>query len=535
MPRSTSQLKNTLENTQVISTPSNMKPQHGKSGRHPTRQSLDTLSGHDDPGMFGRMFPTLPALEASDAALKALADAMLDASPDSAVGNNKNIPAGFTYFGQFIDHDITLDLTSIAEKHEDPTGTQNFRTPRLDLDAVYGLGPDGSPHLYARDPQTFEKTGVKFALGRNQSVPDILNGRSDIRNDLPRSAEGLALIGDSRNDENLVVAQTHLAFLKFHNKVVDFLKAKEPNLSGSALFDKARQTVTWHYQWIVLHDFVERLTQKGIVNKIVTEGRKFYRFKKTPYMPVEFSAAAYRLGHSMVRENYNYNRVFNAQGGIVVASLDLLFQFTGLSGQIIGELAGTPQGPLPAASVPSNWIIDWRRFFDFDTPEQGQPNSPESFELNHARKLDPMIIPQLHTLPGGGGNLAFRNLRRGVMLGLPSGQSVAKAMGVTPLTPEQIAQGSDGQAAKANNLHKETPLWYYILKEASIQKKGDRLGEVGSRIIAEVFVGLVHGDHSSYLWQEKNWKPTLPSAQPNTFTMVDMLKFIGEISPIDGL
>jgi hypothetical protein len=513
----------------------NMKPRHGKGGRHPTRQSLDTLSGHDDPGMFGRMFPKLPALHVSEAALQALADAMLDANPDSTAGENLHIPAGFTYLGQFIDHDITLDLTSIAEKQEDPTAIQNFRTPRLDLDALYGLGPDGSPHLYARDPNTFEKTGVKFLMGRNQPVPDILNGNSTLLNDLPRSSQGLALIGDPRNDENIVVAQTHLAFLKFHNKVIDMLSVSEPTLTGGALFDKARRIVTWHYQWLVLHDFVERLTEPGIVAKILHEGRKFYRFKKIPYMPVEFSAAAYRLGHSMVRENYNYNRVFNAQGGIVVASLNLLFQFTGLSGQIVGELAGNPQGPLPAATVPSNWIIDWRRFFDFGTPASGQPHSPESFELNHSRKLDPMIIPQLHTLPGGGGNLALRNLQRGVMLGLPSGQSVAKAIGVKPLTPEQIAQGSDGQVAKAHNLHKETPLWYYILKEASLQKNGERMGAVGSRLIAEVFVGLVHGDHSSYLWQEKNWKPTLPAKVPGTFTMVDMLQFIGDISPIDGV
>ncbi len=106
--------------------------------------------------------------------------------------------------------------------------------------------------------------------------------------------------------------------------------------------------MTWHYQWMVLHDFVERITEKGIVAKILEQGRRFYRFKKTPYMPVEFSAAAYRLGHSMVREVYSHNHIFTPGAGGIPATLDLLFQFTGLSGGIIGDLAPNPvEPPLP--------------------------------------------------------------------------------------------------------------------------------------------------------------------------------------------
>jgi len=516
LPSTAAALQPAIEAAAKASGPINIQPGHGKAGRHATRgfldsmsKSADVLSGNKDPGLFGRMFPSLPPLQASDTALQALATAMKDPNPGDSAGNNPDVPAGFTYLGQFIDHDITLDLTSIAEKEEDPLATTNFRTPRLDLDSVYGLGPDGSPQLYARNPLNGNQPGPKLLIGRNLEGPDPAGA---FRNDLPRSPEGFALIGDHRNDENLLVAQTHLAFLKFHNKVVDVLSIG-PNPPAD-IFAAARKLVVWHYQWMVLHDFVERLTEPGTVAKILHDGRKFYRFKTTPYMPVEFSAAAYRMGHSMVRERYSHNRIFNPTG------FDLLFRFTGLSGDIHGDPGLT--------AVPSNWIIDWRRFYDFKTP------AAPGFFLNPSRKLDPFLVPTLHTLPGGGGSLPFRNLRRGVNLGLPSGQDVAKAMKLAGLTSAQIATGSDGAVAKQHGLDKATPLWYYILKEAQVDGGGTRFGPVGARIVAEVFVGLVAGDKTSYL-SEPNWKPSLPAKKPGTFVMTDLLQFVGEISPIDGI
>ena len=496
-------------------------PGHGVAGRHATRALLDAQSGNKDPGMFGRMFPMLPPLKVSDAKLQALADAMLDANPGDANGNNPRIPAGFTYLGQFVDHDITLDLTSLGDKEKDPLGIENFRTPSLDLDCMYGLGPDGSPHLYARNPAAGNKHGPKLLIGKNFN-----SGEGDFNNDLPRSPEGFALIGDHRNDENLLVAQTHLAFLKFHNAVCDMLStgANPP----PDIFKEARRIVTWHYQWMVLHDWVERLTEPGIVAKILHDGRKFYRFKKIPYIPVEFSAAAYRLGHSMVRQRYAHNKIFTG------ADFSLFFAFSGLSGGIIGDLAPSPPTLPPNTAfprLPSNWIIDWRRFYELG-PSGGAP-----VNMAPSRKIDPLLVKELHSLPGGGGNLAFRNLKRGVNLGLPSGQNVAKHIKAkNPLTPDEIASDSngstDGAAAKKQGLHTATPLWYYILKEAKVRHQGERLGPVGSAIISEVFVGLVHGDHNSYLWKVKNWKPTLPAAKPGSFTMADMLRFVNDINPL---
>src|SRR3546814_923735 len=223
----------------------NMCPGHGTGGRKPTNAALKQLAGHGDPGMFGRMFAHLPPLDVPDSKLQALAAAMLDPNPDDGTLGNDNIPAGFTYLGQFVDHDITLDLTSLSDKKRDPLGLENFRTPALDLDSIYGLGPDGSPHLYARNPEEPSMVGPKLLIGKNITVP-FGNVQGDFENDLPRGPHGMALIGDPRNDENLLVAQTHLTFMKFHNTVCDMLAAE--GTGQGELFAKARQTVMWHYQ-----------------------------------------------------------------------------------------------------------------------------------------------------------------------------------------------------------------------------------------------------------------------------------------------
>jgi hypothetical protein len=517
-------------NTPAI--PQQLEMKHGHAPREMTRASVDALSDNGDPGKFGRMFPSLPPLEVADDPLFELAEAMLDPGPALPNGDATNIPAGFTYLGQFVDHDITLDLTPLDEQNADPFGIRNFRSPALDLDALYGPGPQLAPYMYARDPETFAMTG-KLLIGRAAASPNIggTGQIPELPNDLPRSNEGRAVIGDERNDENLLVAQTHLAFLKFHNKVIDILRSRPAPLTGSALFEEARRIVTWHYQWIVLFDFVERLTEDGLVRKIKHEGRKFYRFRTTPFMPVEFSAAGYRLGHSMVRERYQHNRIF----GFGIASLSTLFHFTGKSGGIVGQLSENEIGGpgQDMQMLPSNWAIDWRSFYEVIAPQ------PAGVTLNHARGLDPFIVPALHTLPGEQGRnlvLPFRNLARGVRLGLPSGQNVASAMGLQPLTGDELSTdiggGSDGTVLKAQGLHTATPLWYYILKEAQLMHDGQRLGPVGSTIIAETFLGLVHGDHKSFLWLRSNWAPELPGATPGDFTMADMLNFVGDLNPI---
>lgn len=516
---------------------------HGHGVRGMKREALHSFNGIGDPGKFGVMFPDLLPLHVGDDALFEIAQAMRDhgdvgVDPDPA-GDNEAIPAGYTYLGQFIDHDITLDTTPLDQQKADPKATDNFRTPALDLDSLYGDGPGIHPYLYQRDPTTFEIT-QPFLIGHTGASNNEKNEPiQSLRHDLPRNQVGHALIFDERNDENLLVSQTHLLMLRFHNAVVYWLKERQPSLQGMALFHEARRIVTWHYQWIVLFDFVERLTEPGLITRIKREGRRFYRFKKRPYMPAEFAAACYRLGHSMVRETYSHNRAFHpGSPRIANGTLQALFFFTGKSGKIVSELAPDPEAfpPNPQQKLPSNWVIDWRRFFDV----AGQGG--EDFTFNFSRKLDPFIAPSLHTLPGlredpteqqrRDANLAFRNLRRGVQIGLPSGQDVCRAMQIEPMSPEEIATGPDGEVAREHGLHEATPLWYYVLKEAQHHHDGRRLGPMASTIIAETFLGMVHGDEESFLWKRSNWKPELTCEQEGHFTMADLIRFVGDINPL---
>ncbi|XGW00088.1 MAG: heme peroxidase family protein [Leptolyngbya sp. BL-A-14] len=485
-------------------------------------------------GKFGRMFPELPAFVPSIDSLTALGNAMtddnkkdpLDPTRDDPNGDNPNVPAGFTYLGQFVDHDITFDPTSLKEKRVDPQALVNFRTPALDLDSVYGAGPDDQPYLFQLGDQD------KFQIGVNTESSDGKGQKIVLKDndyDLPRALSSIALLGDPRNDENLIVAQTHLAFLKFHNKIVDGLRdgtIPRQAAIGKTIFEEARQLVVWHYQWIVVYDFLDRILDSNQVNKVLNEGRSFYKFNTFPFIPVEFSVAAYRLGHSMIRSTYDYNRIFTFKDRsddtrITEATLQLLFLFTAKSGDNNITFPGLD------ATVPSNWIIDWRRFFEIDP----------AMKVNHSRKLDPFLVDPLKNLPNvpAPSSLAVRNLLRGRSLGLPSGQSVAKFMNLQPLSASDIASGSDGAVAARFGFDKETPLWYYILKEAQVQHQGLRLGEVGSRIVAEVFLGLFEGDSNSFLVRNRHWKPTLPAKVPGTFTMADLITFVGDLSPVDGL
>jgi hypothetical protein len=274
----------------------------------------------------------------------------------------------------------------------------------------------------------------------------------------------------------------------------------------------ARRLVTLHYHWVLLKDFLPRVLDSSVLDQVVKHGPKFYKPKTWAFIPVEFSAAAYRFGHTMVREKYRHNRIFNP------ATLQQLFTFTGLSGT--------------AVPVPSNWPIDWRRFFDTSVA------SPDP--RNVARKVDALLSPQLGNLPipdpdPQKRNLAVRNLIRGNAFGLPSGQSVAKKMGLQSqmLKPSDFATGTDdAAAAKLRGFDKKTPLWYYILKEAEVRGGGEHLGPVGSRSVAEVFVGLLsRGTNSRLAKENKNFKPSL-GPTPGQFTMANLLEFVGELNPV---
>jgi hypothetical protein len=479
-------------------------------------------------GRFGRMVPELTTpFDPPDEHLVELGLAMVDdATAPASSGNNDSIPAGFTYLGQFVDHDITLDTTTLTEVAQDPAAIENFRTPRLDLDSVYGLGPRVQPSLYDRN----SPGRAKLLIGATVTGGGDPNIKPGLPHDLPRNSQGFAIIGDERNDENLLVAQTHLAFMRFHNAMVDRLTGTVPD---SALFKEARRAVVDLYQAILIRDFLAKICDPAVIEAAIDK-RRFFRFEEfgkfgQPYMPVEFSVAAYRLGHTMVREVYSHNRVFRP-GGPGPGTFNFFFRFTAKSGII-----GTPDGP---SAFPSDWVIDWRRFFDFNTTDE-----TDGFRLNPTRTIDPYLAPALHRLPAALGDeagsgepsaersLAVMNLRRGVKMKLPAAQDLAQFMGVDVLPPEEIAaSGADGAVAAKHGLHERTPLWYYILKEAQIQQQGQRLGTLGSLIVAVTFIGMMQGDPESILSRDPTWRfgqpikgLVLPGADEN-FTFADLLR-----------
>ena len=459
---------------------------------------------------FSRMFSTLEKFRPDPDALIALGKAM-DETP--SVGDHPDLPAGFTYFGQFLDHDLTFDQTQgLPDGELSPEEIVLGRSPSLDLDSLYGRGPDRETKRIYADDKIHLRIGQTSVAGSPNEAEGLV-----LPNDLPRGDNPARLveatIGDSRNDENLAVAQTHLAFLKFHNAVVDRLAAA--GSSGVDLFNEARRLVTMHYQWIVLHDFLPRIIEQDVLDDVLASGRKFYQIEpgQMPTMPIEFSVAAYRLGHSMIRDTYSWNRNFEP------ATLGLLFFFSGGSGDMGGNL-------------PSNWIIDWRRFYDFS----GVPGVDAPPDRNHTRPIDTALAVDLGTLPGfpadDKASLAVRNLLRGRLVGLPSGQAVAAAIGAPALTPEQVRRGRHEAILREHDLDTQTPLWYYILKEAEVLHGGERLGPVGSRLLAETFVGLIEGSQVSILADEASWRPTLPSRQPGRFTMVDLLLLVNDLNPL---
>lgn len=503
-----------------------------------------TLSERQSAFRFSRLVPS-QALPPSDALLAALAAAMV-AGP---VETDGDVPAGFTYLGQFVDHDLTRDVTKVPFNTSVTVDQlDQARSPALDLDSVYGLGPTDPT-----DGRLYQADGAQLKLGVTASVPvpgadRALDGfdlpRRGTRAAIPREAR-MADIPDPRNDENLVVAQTHLAFMRFHNATVVELARK--GTPSALLFEKARESVVKHYQWMLVHDFLPRIVDPTIVTDVFTSGRKLFDVITVgaPTMPVEFSVAAYRCGHSMIRDDYDWNDFFNqrAPGPANKGSLENLFRFSGTSGNL--SPASDVDNPLDGSfeRLPTIWATDWTRLYDFAT-DAGEaalaPIAPAG--LNLARRIDTRLTDPLKLLPLGSfgqrgetippeqRNLAFRNLVRARMIALAGGQEVAAHMAglgiaVTPLTDAQLLNGDGGidlsglSKALRQELLAATPLWFYILREAEVN--GGKLGDVGGRIVAETFHRAIEGSRVSLL-RDPGWRPK--SSRPDgSFRMVDLL------------
>ena len=458
------------------------------------RGLLEARNDRNREGRFGYMFKRSKPFEPPDELLRQLGEQMRE--PDGA-NLDSPIPAGFTFFGQFIDHDVTFDMTPLGEQEEDPEATKNFRSAQLDLDSVYLRGPDHDGHLY--DPADPAKLKIDS---------------SATHDDLPRDSDGTtALIGDERNDENLMITQVHLAVLKFHNATVDHLREKNET-AANQVFAEAQRLTRWHYQWVVVNDFLRRVIGQTMLDQLIQpQGNGRWKITTKHYkpgsrdrsmMPVEYAAAAFRFGHSMLRAGYGINANTGAQLFKAVADNSSLNGFRAL---------------------PAELVVDWSRFFEVP----GKP-APQM-----ARKIDALLPSPVFSLPESVvpptsdpaarvGSLADRNLLRGKQVGLASGQEVAKALGETPLSNQELGVPDDP------GWNDQAPLWFYLLKESDLVAGGDHLGPVGGRIVGEVILGLLARDKGCYLHQSKQqssaWKPAPPFTDtPGQFTMADFLKF----------
>jgi Animal haem peroxidase len=481
-------------------------------GRSPTLARA--VEAETPPFRFSRMGPRGAGHQLGEANLRKIGDAMTVGG-----GGESQIPAGFTYLGQFVDHDLTFDKTRVRlAEHVSPAELLQARSPSLDLDSLYGAGPTDpeSAKFYAAD-------GLHLKMGETVAVEDIA-AREGF--DLPRgagttaAAKRKAIIPDPRNDENLAVAQTHLAFIRFHNRVVDTL---DPSVPAALRFTQAREVVTKHYQWMLRSDYLPRICARGVVNDVFRNGRKAFEVEAmptdVPTMPIEFSVAAFRLGHSMIRSAYNWNKIFDFGFG----TLDLLFTFSGGSGELGGDLR-----------LPSTWIADFRRLYDFEEAGRSGLVVPEE-KFNRAMRIDTRLARPLKTLPGFGpdrDNLAFRNLMRARVVRLATGQQMArflrnKGVTLTRLTRAQIRDGNRGAEldgltrAQRDGFLSDTPLWFYILREAELNR--GKLKGVGARIVAETFHRAMEGSQVSIV-RDPTWRPSL-GPNSTTFRMVDLLLF----------
>jgi hypothetical protein len=412
---------------------------------------------------YGLLFPELPALDTSKVVIRQIGRLV----PESDDQGDAREAAGWPFFGQFVAHDITADRSALVQ-HANVAALRNARRQKINLEFLYGAGPAGDPYFY--DATDADKL--------------LLEGH-----DLQRNIQNTAIIADPRNDSHLIMSQMHWLFSTFHNRVVDWLRAQRT--PRTEVFERARQLVRWHYQWIVLRDFLPRVIGASLAGELCETGPRWFDPSYHSFLPLEFAAAAYRYGHAQIREIYQINDL--------VPPAPLFPDFMGFT------------------AVPESHTVDWGYFFDL----------PRRAPAQRSKKLDGRLTGALMYLPEAISGavdteahraLAIRDLQRGQAVGLASGEAIAHRLGIPPLTREETGLAQLGWEG-------ETPLWFYILKEAAVLEHGDQLGPVGGRIVGDVLVGLVDYDPGSFRAVSPGWRPVLPAAREGTFTLADLITF----------
>ena len=384
-------------------------------------------------------------------------------------------PAGYTYAGQFILHDLSRDDTGLLDAtNREACDTINRSQPALNLSSLYGDGPFSEDrHLYDEDNASLKIGAVRTKRGAAFDLPIH-----------PKTAR--PLLADSRNNENVILRQIHAMFLKLHNRAVAALRDKGAN---DNLFPEASRQVRWQFQWLVRNDYLAKLCQPSVHRDVVIKGNRAIAWPPDQFsIPVEFSHAAARFGHSMVRPKYDLNR----------ENLDVALS------KMVSETHK------PGALDPS-LAINWWQFFTTRAPANNIDTAiPEAmFDLpaEALRRFGAKISPD------NPAELPVRTLRRGAAMKLPTGEQMRDALSAAPVIPPVLTEFPNYQPLRVLvdlGLQARTPLWYYVLLEAEVNERGANLGAVGSRLLAEVIEGAQDADPTSIVWQLKQnpkWRP----------------------------
>ncbi len=409
---------------------------------------------------FDRLFPELQPLIIPDKKLEKLADKMME---QTKCKDSKVVTNGLSIFGQFLAHDMTFEVTSKFRGFNETRKFTSDRTFNLDLDCLYGQW--SQDFLYDKDDRS------KLLLGMT-----CYDEHGNCWVDLQRNSQEKAIIPDARNDENIIVSRMQVLFIDFHNKMVDIVRDE---CKQDDVFTEARRRVIWHYHWLITHQYLYKIADWDIFEKIMNNGTSFYR--SPTFMPLEFTGAAFRQGHSQTRDDNRINKHVT-KGLFELGAFKKMEEY-----------------------------VDWRYFFDLG---HGC--------VQYAKLIDTKIQKAFHDIPFIRSenkylrSLPFRNLRRGVIYGLPSGEDVAKRMCFEPIEVPECARLELGG----------TPLWYYILKEAEVLgHEGEHLGPVGSTLLSECFLSILCNDDQSFLKVHPKWKPEL-GREEGSFDFQDLISCV---------
>jgi hypothetical protein len=375
--------------------------------------------------------------------------------------DSATISNGLSIFSQFMAHDCTFEVTS-KFKGIGGKSLENHRTYQMDLDCLYGQWTQD--FLYDADDRD------KLLLGDRME-----DDCERVWYDLQRNKQCKAIIPDARNDENIIVSRFQVLFIDLHNCMVDIARKQ----CQKNIFEEARRQTIWIYHWLIVHEYLKKMLDPEIFEDILANGPKY--FTDPCFLPLEFTGAAFRVGHSQTRQSNRIN---------VDTEKDLF--------------------ELGVFTVMEHFV-DWNYLFDMG-----------NMKVQAAKKIDTKIQKAFHDLPfiqssvKRERSLVWRNLKRGVIYGLPSGEDVAYRMCIEPLKIKET-EDLDG-----------TPLWYYVLKEAEELNDGEYLGPVGSRLLGEVLYGIMKSHDWSYLKVHPKWEPPLHSKE-KPFDFAALLRFLYDI------